>query len=134
MGILGCFHHGSVAQRCVRSLRYLLRSNETAVLKILWKTALGKGIVKTTFQAMFFVTLFSETYLNAVLPVLLGALDKVDQTLSGGHFDLARRVETGLRSTVSKFENDQLQDPEERPVRSRPYGTVLSFSSSYPFP
>eukprot|EP00938_MAST-03A_sp_MAST-3A-sp1_P004958 g4958.t1 len=75
--------------------------------KFFGATALGKGIVKTTFQAMFFVTLFSETYLNAVLPVLLGALDKVDQTLSGGHFDLARRVETGLRSTVSKFENDQ---------------------------
>merc|ERR1712146_80784 len=75
--------------------------------KFFGATALGKGIVKTTFQAMFFVTLFSETYLNAVLPVLLGALDKVDQTLSAGHFDLARRVETGLRSTVSKFENDQ---------------------------
>lgn len=76
-------------------------------VKFFGATALGKGIVKTTYQAMFFVTIFSETYLNAALPIVVRALQSLDNTL-GGDLGLARRVEAGLRSTVSKFENDEV--------------------------
>jgi len=101
--------------------------------KFFGATALGKGIVKTTYQAIFFVTIFSETYLNAVLPVLIGVLEKLDQSLSGGHFDLARRVESGLRSTVSKFENDEAAESgnETSTIKSVWNGVVFLVIASF---
>jgi len=68
-------------------------------------TALGKGIVKTSMQAVFFVTIFSESYLNKVMPLVGGMLDGID-TVLGVQWDLSKALDRALRNTVSKFETD----------------------------